>query len=255
MSRKKLGLSIRGGGAQGAAYLGALDAFKEAGIEIDMLIGSSAGAIASAFYAAGIDSKSVLATEKDLHLWSFFGLDSLKDKSVMSDDKLIEFARTFVGHKKIQDLSCRLFIQLTQVSTGKEVVMQEGDLATAIIASSSMPPLMNVIKIDGENYIDGGYSAGYNAKFLRDRGADVVVGLTIDSNDMFNKKNLTTIDFIYMIVKNLHDIDLKLNPVDFLIDGLGDTSFNLLDFQKSISLYDKGKRITQQKIPEIKKLL
>lgn len=255
---KKLALSIRGGGAQGIAYYGAVQAIRDSGIRIDMMIGTSAGALTACLQSLDVPPERVIEEEGHLHLWSFIGVESLEKKSLMSEHKLTAYIREyFVGDYKLEDLPIKSYVQVTNQRSGRGEILEKGDVATILNASCAMPPIMSPVEIDGKTYIDGGYTCGYDASFLMGKGAEVVVGMTIDQDDMFDREGLNFADYSYMIVRDRNIRDNTCDPVDLLIDGLGDSSIGMMDFQNSIrsNLYERGYEKGVEFVPKIKQLL
>jgi NTE family protein len=258
MKQKKLALSIRGAAAEGPAYIGALKALCEEGIKPDMIIGASAGAMVGAAYAFGLTFDEMKKRMEKLTYPKLIGLDSFKafsDGAIVSREAMLNYCDECFGKVNIEDAKIPLYIQVTNIKTGKPEIFEKGPLSPALFASCSMPPLMSPVTINGNEYIDGGYSIGYSAGFLRNKGAEAVIGITIDSEDMFNKEKQNFLDSIFIMVKTIHDQDLKLEPVDYLLDNLGSHDVGILDFSAGMKLVDRGYNLTKGRIPEIKAII
>ncbi len=259
--RKKIAFSMRGGGVNVAGYLGALRALEEAEIKPDMIIGSSAGAIVAAAYAIGFKLDEIAKMFTDFKAKEFIGLDSLRDLSLASDDMTMEFFRKHAGNPKIEDTKIRLYIQVTNVSTYKPEIITKGELVKAVTASVSVPIIYKPIEIAGQHYIDGDLTAGYANSFLKQRGADIVIGMNtgrlgnaIESASHTSLPNRFS-DLIYVAVKRVQELDQKLDPVDYVLANLGGTLNPIFDGPKSSALIEHGYKLTRKEIPGIKKLI
>lgn len=256
--QRKLALSLRGGGAKCAAYLGVIRAFEEEGINIDMIIGSSGGAVTGGGYAFHKDVDIVLDHFQQYTSERYFGMtDLLKELRLVSDDKSIAFARELVGKMQIENADIQLFIQATNLTSGENTIFDKGEAAIAGVASSAVPWLVKPITIDGEQYIDGDYSSGFANSFLKSKGAEVVIGMCVNGGthatvktDLVSKISRP----IDIMTARIRQLDQKLDPVDYLIEDLaGDFTFT--DFKKAHEIADHGYEVAQGKLTEIKDLL
>ncbi|MBN1332022.1 patatin-like phospholipase family protein [Candidatus Dojkabacteria bacterium] len=255
--QKKLALSLRGGGARCAAYLGALRAFEENDIKIDMITGASGGAITGGSYAAGKSIDEIIEHFKNIKYSKYIGLDSLKNISIASEDKSIEYAKELVGDMRIESTKIKFWPQVTRILTGDVEYLATGSLAESAVASSAAPGFMKPVTIKNKKYIDGDISGGFGAEFLRNNGADIVIGLAVGEFKFFENYD-TTLDKLLLpfniMLYRIKNLDLKLNPVDFLIDGMG-LEYGFFDFKKAQEIAEHGYEMTMEKIPEIKALL
>ena len=155
MKKYKVGLVLSGGAARGFAHLGVLKALEENGLKPGIISGVSAGAIAGAFYADGYTSEEILEIYIRRNLFDlvqitiprtgFFKLSGMK-----------KVLNKYLRAKRLEDLKIPLVVTATSLNDGKAVFFREGDLADAILASSAVPLLFEVITIDNVEYIDGG---------------------------------------------------------------------------------------------------
>lgn len=165
--RKKyrLGIALSGGGARGFAHLGVLKALEEKGIKPDVVSGVSAGAIAGAFYAAGIKPDKALEIIKQ---YRFFELARLRfpRRGLFTLDNVGESIKNEIPYQKLEELPTPLIVGATDILEGKINYFTEGPIASAVQASSSIPVLFNPVTIDGKLYADGGVLANQPIKPL-----------------------------------------------------------------------------------------
>lgn len=160
MTGKAHGLVIGGGGVRGWAAIGAIKALEEANIPIDIIGGTSVGAMIGSFYALTQSYKKTLqAFQKLVELTQ--GLFSLKNFSwplisLLNAKKPTEALHDLYGEHKIEDLWLPFFGVSCNLTQGKEVLHDQGMLWEAIRASASIPGIAPPLVVDGHLYVDGG---------------------------------------------------------------------------------------------------
>lgn len=173
----KAGLCLGGGGARGFAHIGALQAFKEEGIDFDLVVGTSAGSIVGSLYAAGVDPQTMLRYGAGLQLKDikkgFFWQpdDSMKIGKIVSD---------LIGDAEFKDLKKPFAAVATDLVEGKQVIIDSGSVAIAAAASSTVPLFFKPLVIGDKHLVDGGLLNNIPADVCRMLGADFVV--TVDVN-------------------------------------------------------------------------
>jgi NTE family protein len=212
--RPKIGLVLSGGGARGAAHIGVIKVLEEMRVPIDCIAGSSMGSIIGGLYASGL---SVAEIEKTLTGvdWADAFLDDipreersfrrkrdddlylLKAKAGLKDGALslptgvlqgqkidLLFKGLTVAVEGTHDFD-RLRIPFravaTDIVTGKEVVLDRGDLALAMRASMSVPAVFAPVEIDGRLLVDGGVSNNLPMDVARKMGADILIVVDIST--------------------------------------------------------------------------
>lgn len=212
--RKKVGLVLSGGGAKGMAHIGALKIIEEAGIPIDYVVGTSMGSIIGGLYAIGYTPHQLdsLVRVQD---WGYL----LSDRTPRSDKNMAEreadekyvisvpFSKISIkevkgGLIKGQNID-NLFNQLTlgyhdsidfhqlpipyacvseDIVTGKEYDFHQGELATAMRASMAIPGVFTPVRLDSMVLVDGGTINNYPVNVAREMGADIIIGVDVQSN-------------------------------------------------------------------------
>jgi len=179
--RKKIGLALGSGSARGWAHIGVIKALDEAGIRLDYVAGTSAGAVVGAVYASGrIDSLKDVVLRLDWRKVISF-LDVVFPKSGLIDGKKIaDFVRTNVGEKNIEDLRLPFCAVSTDLATGNEVLIKNGDIIEAVRASISMPGVFTPVKISNAILVDGGLVNPVPVSVVRKMGADLVIAVNLN---------------------------------------------------------------------------
>ena len=152
---KKVGLALSGGGVRGVAHLGVMQALIDHGISFSHISGTSAGAIAAAFFAEGYAPKEILQLIKDAKLLKLLrpSLGSTGLLSILNVRFLIE---QYIPHNSFQKLKTRITISSVDLGEGKLVYFTDGELDLAILASCCLPGIFKPIIINNHMYVDGG---------------------------------------------------------------------------------------------------
>jgi len=256
----KVGLVLSGGAAYGFAHIGVIKTLLKHNIPIDVIAGTSMGALVGGVYAAGV---SVEEMEKTLQGFSRkhivdFNPFVLTDTGLLYGKKVSNFLRKLVGDKKIEDCDKKYCAIASDLYSGKKYVFKKGDLVTAIRASISIPVIFKPVKIDKMCLIDGGAHDNLPVKDARKLGADVVISIDVCSayQKPTHVKNAVEVAFsaVNMMVANLvnekedkGDIYIKINQ-----PGMTPDKFSEEYARKSVAY---GEKYTKRFIPKIKEVL
>lgn len=181
LKRPKIGLALSSGGIRGVVHVGVIKTLTEAGIPLDCLSGSSAGAIVAASYACG----TLDQFEKYLKKIKFTDIVDFLDphfstESLFKGKKVMLFLRWLTQDKRFSDLLIPIYIMASDVRTGKEVIFSQGKVAEAVMASMSVPPLFKPFKKNDQLLVDGGLLHLLPVEVLRKEArCDLVIASTI----------------------------------------------------------------------------
>ncbi len=175
---KKIGIALGGGGARAAAHLGVLEALDDAKIPISFISGSSSGAIVAAAYAADnfdfLKNHAAKVRRRQLFAaadFMVFGLGLFKGVKIKEIIDLITLKKDF------KDAKIPVAIIATEADTLKEVIIKDGSLTSAVMASCCIPGLFSPTVCGSKNLIDGGLVNHLPTKVLYDLGADYVIAV------------------------------------------------------------------------------
>lgn len=249
----KVGLCLSGGGTKGFSYLGAFKAFKEYGIEFDMVAGASAGSLFGAIYASQMDLTQIKDITKGMKNSDF--RHSKLGILPSSMDKLHALIEQVLPVKKAEELKLPYYAVAVDLKTGKEVHFNSGNLASIITGSCSIPGVFLPVKYKNMTLIDGGVKNNIPADVLKMNGCDFVV--TIDCNcnrgGGTNSEKLftqfSTSVGIMMVNNSLRGIELS----DIIIcPDL--KKYKSLSLDGKDEMIKEGYRATVEMMPEIMKL-
>lgn len=168
-----VGLALGSGGAGGLAHIAMLQIFDELGIRPARISGTSIGAVIGGLYAAGLSADEIEAIFDDFagsELDALTGImrsdldfsdlfrSGLGNGGILDSSGFLEFLATHVTARDFDDLSIPLTVVATDFWTGEPVVIEAGDLFTAIEASMAVPGLFQPVRQGDRLLVDGGAS-------------------------------------------------------------------------------------------------
>jgi len=184
----KIGLALGSGSARGLAHIGVIRAIQDAGIQIDCVAGTSFGAMIGAVYASGkLDSLQDAYLAMDWKKIAYF-FDVVFPKSgIIDGNKVAEFLREYVHSDRIEDLPLPFKAVATELDSGKEVVLESGDVINAVRASISVPGMFTPIRLNGQVLVDGGLVNPVPVNVVRAMGADIVIAVDVNHDIVAGK--------------------------------------------------------------------
>ena len=249
-----IGLCLGGGGARGFAHLGALKAFEEYGINFDMVVGCSVGSCVGAFICSGKTFEQSYNIAKNLQ-----AKDIKKNKIKFmpsSTEGLESLISNNIDKKNIEGLPKKLFIVSVDAKTGKEVVLDKGDLAKAVAGSCAVPGVFYAVQHNDMTLIDGGVLNNIPADVLRHNGCDVVITVDVNStrgggtsSDKFYDIFLASIG---IMMKNNSNQGYLYSDIVIQPDMKRFKSTKLDGYE---SMVEEGYNATIAEMPEILKLI
>ncbi|GGD00267.1 exported phospholipase [Undibacterium terreum] len=180
----KIGLALGGGAARGFAHIGVIKVLESQGIVPDIVVGTSAGSLVGAMYAAGNNGFVLqkMALEMDEATISDWSLPLFsKSSGVLKGDGLQNYVNKMVGNTPIEKLKKPFGAVATDLHSGQPILFQRGNTGIAVRASSAVPGVFQPVKINGREYVDGGLVSPVPVRFAREMGADFVIAVNISS--------------------------------------------------------------------------
>ena len=269
------------------AHIGVLKAFEEAGIPIDVITGTSMGAIIGGMYAARPQAE-LLQKQFEAYLKSNLfrrsRLDFAIDREQVDGEGLFYRYSQLVRKKLFLTLSMTKLAFLSQetadksfafllpdinieqmilpfavstldLHTCREVVLRSGSLRCAVAATSALPGVLPPVELDGKLLVDGGWINAIPISPARQLGADLVVAIDVgcDLGEAEASSGLGIVFRADVATRNALS-ELQLAQADLVIRP--DVGVNhWADFSRADLLIDKGYRAAQEKLPQIRSLL
>ncbi|PHR93151.1 MAG: hypothetical protein COA69_04160 [Robiginitomaculum sp.] len=291
VTRPKIGLVLGGGGAKGLAHVGIIKILEDNHIPVDVVAGTSMGAIIGSLYASGYTSDELIKITNDLDWADVFTDKTARSRATFrrkSDEYgfLTDYKLTFRNGKlvlptgiiqgqnlflelskllektrsigKFDDLPIPFRLVATDLSTGRAVVMTDGDLATAVFASMAIPGFLPPVEREGKFLVDGGLVNNLPIDLARQLGADIVIVVNVGSDPKPASEIGSFIDVLRQTqliltqantnfqLSTLQDTDVLITPD---LGNLGVGSFG-----KSAELVTLGRTSAQNLMPLMAKL-
>lgn len=181
----RIGLALGGGAARGFAHIGVIKVLEAHGINPDLVVGTSAGSVVAAMYAAGNNGYALqkMALDMDegtISDWSlpFFS----KSSGVLKGEALQNYVNRMVNQSAIEKLKKPFGAVATDLNTGAPILFQRGNTGLAVRASSAVPGVFQPVRINDKLYVDGGLVSPVPVRFAREMGADIVIAVNISSS-------------------------------------------------------------------------
>jgi NTE family protein len=179
MARPRLGIALGSGSARGWAHIGVLRALHEAGIEPDVVCGTSIGAFVGAAYASG-DLDPLEAWVGGLSRRDVLGFfDVSLAGGLIKGARLLDFASTSFLDNTFADLDRPFACVATDLATGREIWLREGSVATAVRASIALPGLFSPQLLDERFLVDGGLVNPVPVSLCRALDAEIVIAVDL----------------------------------------------------------------------------
>lgn len=265
-----IGVAFGGGAGLGWAHIGVIRVFEQEGIPIDVISGTSIGAIVGACVAADIvDELEDIAREIKLKDMIAMGEFGFKQGSLIGGGKIEKRLRSHFGHSSIEQLAKPFAAIAADVYSGEQVVLDEGDLVTALRASSAIPGMLPPVETGRMMLVDGGLVNPLPVDAVKALGAQKVIAIDLQGDYNGRSKRLgfdpigkrpslaamkTARASWSMAMRALSDANMRLHTPDVLIaPKIG--HIDMADFTKADDLIALGKKAAYDSLLEIEAML
>jgi len=269
----RIGLALGGGAARGMAHLGVLKVLERNGIYIDMLAGTSAGALTGVMYASGLDPEYISQRFKiDLQPpWLFRQLPAggywyllFKYRRNQFDPML----RQYLGQVRMEQLVIPTFAISVDLVEGEPLVREHGDATINVLESINLPPMSLPIIRSGQALVDGGLLNNIPANVLAAKKCNFVIASSVtaqlekDFIDIRSKgrsrsnRFLATIPVIMRqtMIQGYRMNSVGIQPADFVVSP-DVTSFDISEFTRADEMAIIGERTTNANVGNLLRML
>lgn len=259
--RPKVALVLGGGGARGLAHIGVIKVLEREGIPIDIVAGTSVGAIVGSLYAAGVPVSEMEKMADEI------GWNKISDVSrtalvklvltekLLSNERMEDYLRKYMGHKRFDELHIPFACVATDIQTGEKIVFQEGEVAPAVRASATIPGVFKAMQYRHRYLVDGGIIDNIPTDAAKNLGADIVIVSAVRSEfrEYGNSNVLMTLGQSITIMGGEMAQD-KLKTADVAIQPyVGDVT--MTQFWRGPECLRAGIIAAQKMIPRIKDVI
>lgn len=248
--RPRIGLALSGGFARGIAHIGVLRILREAGIPIDVVAGTSVGALIGTAFCAGtsleeMQSIGATTTFADFGRWtpSWLGL--------ATNQRLEKFLARFTQVKTFEDMSTPLAIAATDINAGVSVFYTRGPVAPPLRASCAYPGLFVPIQFEGRTLVDGFLTAPVPVEGALLLGADIVIAVYLEAGNIEQPRTFTDVlSRSFTIIQHHADLSWR-QQADVIIEP-DVTPFVWDDFTKTPEMVAAGAAAALAALPDIR---
>lgn len=180
----KIGLALGGGAARGFAHIGVIKALEAQGIVPDIVVGTSAGSLVGALYAAGnngfaLNRMAIEMDEAAISDWSIPFFSSAT--GVLKGEALQNYVNKAVNNIPLEKMKIPFGAVATDLKTGAPILFRRGNAGVAVRASSAVPGVFQPVRVGDHSYVDGGLVSPVPVRFAREMGADFVIAVNISA--------------------------------------------------------------------------
>lgn len=252
MDRPRIGYALSGGAVRGAAHLGFLSVFEDAGIRPDAIAGTSAGAIVGAGYAAGLQVEQMIAMVRTAGWREVTGRPRVLPMSVFDTTPLSAWVEGAIGGIAFDELQIPLATVACNIIDGAMVMLRTGRVMEAAIASAAVPGLFAPVERDGMLLVDGGLVDNLPVEVVRIMGVDAVIAVDVSPSVGVPRRPEGLRDVMAMslnIMSGRNQLESR-RKAEFVVHPMTD-EFNPWDFRKVDDLVQAGRQAAVQALPEV----
>lgn len=254
MDMPSIGLALGSGASRGLAHIGVLKALKESKIPIDMIAGTSAGALIGALYCSGVDFRVMEKIAQEIPRKDLIDL-SVPRIGFIKGNIIEELVKLLTRGMKIEDLDMPFKAVAVDLISGEEVVFDKGYIYKAVRASISIPAIFTPVYTEDMVLVDGGIMERVPIRVVKEMGADIVIGVDVGFSGI--KGNIGSIfDVIFRSIDIMEKEILKnrIIEADILIKPyLPD--IDPLRFDQVEECAQEGYNVTIKAVPRIKEII
>jgi NTE family protein len=282
---KKLGLALGGGGVRGFCHIGVLKVLEQEEIAIDLIAGTSAGALIGGAYASGSSPQEIhrrvdayiqspefqSSTLREMGLamnpaertfWEktrnvirqkFLLLSAFVKPAILPLRDFEALIHYFIPDIDIRETKIPFYAVATDLITGKRIVISEGPLRQAVLASSAVPGAVDPVRLGDWLLADGGITSLIPVLAVREAGADAVIAVVVDRETDVSGEFETAQEIVYRagdITANKLE-EAELLQADVVIrPRIGDLHWS--DFSRAKGLIQEGETAARLALGEIR---
>lgn len=281
---KKVGLALGGGGVRGFSHIGVLNVLEQEDVPIDLIVGTSAGALIGGAYASG-QSPREIQNKIDIYLRSpefqdstlrsigltfspqeknffkktqnfimnrYWIVRAFFEPSMLPSDDFQSLINFFLPDIDVRQTKIPFFAVSTDLITGRKIVFSDGSLRQAVLASCSVPGAVAPVRHGDWILADGSITSVVPVHAAREAGADIVFAVVVDRNSPASLNIKTGKDVLYRAGEIASDTleAAELKDADVIIHPqVGDLHW--MDFKRAGDLIKKGEEATRESLVKI----
>jgi len=274
---KLLGMALGGGGARGLAHIGVLKVLHNNGIKISFLSGCSMGGIIASSYAIGLPIDEIENIARRLN--SKREILKLVDRTpnrrgLLAGKNIRKYLSNHIDPSiRIEDSLIPLFMNAVDLITGKEILLDKGNLLDSIMATSAVPGFFPPVEIPPYRLVDGGVLDDVPVKHLKNTKAEVILAVEVHQRNQDMASTIESRQYEHIplplpgIVQDFYRVEMIMTttlveknmqefPPDLLISPfIPDDITTLFGFNRVNEIIRAGEEAMEAKLPELLDLL
>ena len=261
--KPKIGIALGSGASRGFAHIGFLRAIEEAGIKIDVIAGSSMGAIVGGLYAAGVPLSEIEKEAKVIKRFQIIDFSPRPSKGgFVKGDKAEHVLIELLKKNKCSTTFARTKIKFgcmaTDLVSGKVVPLTKGNLTKSIHASFAMAGIFRPVEINGMVLTDGGPLSRVPVDLCRKLGADIVIGVDCAGPTIKLKKenvaNYTDVLTRFLLLSEYEISKKEIESADIVV-SIQSAHINPINIKEGLANIEVGYREGKKAAKKLKELL
>lgn len=177
--KPQVALVLGSGGPRGYAHIGVMKVLDEAGIEYDLVVGSSVGSLIGAFWASGYNASEIDDLSRQGGPLTVFDFSVFADRGWIHGQKLQDFVNDRLHSPRIEAMPRKFVAVATRLTDKQPVFFQSGNAGVAVRASSAVSRIISPVGIQGVEYEDGDESLPVAVRAARQAGARFVIAVDV----------------------------------------------------------------------------
>ena len=177
--KPKVALVLGSGGPRGYAHIGVMKVLEEAGIEYDLVVGSSVGSLIGAFWGSGYSASEIDELSKQGGPLTVFDFSIFADRGWIRGQRLQDFVNDRLRNQRIELMPRKFIAAATRLNDKQPVFFQSGNAGVAVRASSAVSQIISPVGIQGVEYEDGDESLPVAVRAARQAGAKFVIAVDV----------------------------------------------------------------------------
>lgn len=212
----RVALVLGSGGPRGYAHIGALKVLEEAGIQADLVVGSSVGALLGAFWADGVSALRMDELSRQGGPLTVFDPSPFADRAWIIGQRLQNYVNDNLSTTRIEQFRRPLVVVTTRRADKAPVFFMQGNVGVAVRASSAIPRVMSPVGIEGVEYEDGDESLPVAVRAARQAGAQFVIAIDVSARPGSAPAGVKP-DWLERDARRRSRIDPEVAQADFVI--------------------------------------
>jgi len=273
LGKLRVGLAMGSGAAYGYTLVGILKIFEREGIPIDMVAGTSMGALLGSFYCAGKTPVEIQEIAKTITKhWlrqNIIGDLTFPHGGFLAGQTLSAFLRSVLGNMEFNQLVLPFAAVATDIRTGHEVVIRDGRVADAVRASTSLPIIFRPFLHKGHFLVDGGLINPVPTSVVANMGADVLISVNLTAKPSIRRglarqRRLFPLAprspgmsevFFKMLYTMQYEIAQARTEIAHVVIAPDMRDFLWTDFHRSEEILKVGEAAAEEAVAKVKSLL